>query len=153
MKYNKIDKQNARKTNFSAKCVFLFQSYQIIILELLYAISVNIERIIYILLLDSFAETSNGRSDSNCARRVQRVRATGLDLVTRTAPPNTNSLTLDCIFTAEVTEILRVLRNLLLLDNFTEGGPVTRSVFTGDTCLLFLFVCNQREREQIWICQ
>ena len=51
-----------------------------------------------------------------------------------TALPNTDSPTLDRIFTAEVAKILRVLRDFLLLNNLTEGGPVTGSVLSGDTC-------------------
>ena len=81
------------------------------------------------LLLDSFAETSNGGSHGDGTGSVQRVRAASFYLVASAAPPNSDSLTLDCIFTAEVAEILRVLRDFLLLNNLTEGGAVTRTVF------------------------
>jgi hypothetical protein len=87
------------------------------------------------LLLDSFAETSNGGSHGDGAGSVQSVGAAGFHLVATTAPPNTDSLTLDRIFTAKVAEILRVLRDFLLLNDLTEGGPVTRTVFPGDTCV------------------
>ena len=86
------------------------------------------------LLLDSFAETSNGGSHGDGAGSVQSVGAAGFHLVATTAPPNTDSLTLDRIFTAKVAEILRVLRDFLLLNDLMEGGPVTRTVFPGDTC-------------------
>lgn len=86
------------------------------------------------LLLDSFAETSNGGSHGDGTGSVQRVRAASFYLVASAAPPNSDSLTLDRIFTAEVAEILRVLRDFLLLNNLTEGGPVTGSVLSGDTC-------------------
>ena len=88
------------------------------------------------LLLDSFAETSNGGSHGDGAGSVQSVGAAGFHLVATTAPPTTDSLTLDRIFTAKVAEILRVLRDFLLLNDLTEGGPVTRTVFPGDTCVL-----------------
>lgn len=87
------------------------------------------------LLLDSFAETSNGGSHGDGAGSVQSVGAAGFHLVATTAPPNTDSLTLDRIFTAKVAEILRVLRDFLLLNDLTEGSPVTRTVFPGDTCV------------------
>ena len=86
------------------------------------------------LLLDSFAETSNGGSHGDGTGSVQRVRAASFYLVASAAPPNSDSLTLDRIFTAEVAEILRVLRDFLLLNNLTEGGAVTRAVLAHDAC-------------------
>ena len=86
------------------------------------------------LFLDSFAETSNGGSHGDGTGGVQSIGPTGFHFVAATALPNTDSPTLDRIFTAEVAKILRVLRDFLLLNNLTEGGPVTGSVLSGDTC-------------------
>lgn len=98
------------------------------------------------LLLDSFAETSNGGSHGDGTGSVQRVRAASFYLVASAAPPNSDSLTLDRIFTAEVAEILRVLRDFLLLNNLTEGGAVARTVFPGDTCTFE----RGEKRKDIW---
>lgn len=70
----------------------------------------------------------------NCV--PQNVCSSGHDLLAPATFPDSGSLSLHGILSAEIAIVLGVLRNLHPLEDLSEGGTISGAVFTADTSLL-----------------
>lgn len=86
--------------------------------------------------LSQLSQTSNGRSDSGSSSSGDGVSTTSDGLVTGVTVPDTSSVSLDRLLTAERTVVTGVLLDLHLFGLTTQGGTVTNTELTSDTNLL-----------------
>ena len=86
-------------------------------------------------LILNLPQPSNSTPNSHSTRRTQTISTTSNSLFTTSTRPNTNNCTLDRVLTAEGTTVCGVLGHFNLAEEFTEGGSVACSVFTGDSDL------------------
>ena len=91
------------------------------------------------LSLNQLSQTSDGRSDGGSSSSRDGVRTTGDGLVASLAFPDTSSLSLNGLLSAERTVVSRVLLNLKLLTLSSQRRTVSDTVFTGDSNLFSSF--------------
>ena len=88
------------------------------------------------LLHRKLAETTDGGAGSHGSGSGEVVCTAGDGLAAATAVPDASSLTGDGVLAAESAGVSRVLSDLRLLGDLTEGGTITCSVLANDSDLL-----------------
>jgi hypothetical protein len=73
---------------------------------------------------------------------LERPCTTSLSLVARSAVPDTNCLSLESIFTAEVAEMFGLLCDFVFLGTFSQVSTVSGSVLSDNACFLSSFGLN-----------
>lgn len=86
--------------------------------------------------LRDFSETTDGRAGGSGGGCGDGVGTTGNSLLAALALPDTNSLALDGVLSAEGADVAGVLGDFHLLHLLTQGGTVSGTIFTRDTDLL-----------------
>ncbi len=103
-----------------------------------YTIILNLQtgiRAIY-LLLNLFAETTNGGANSDRGSGIEGVSTASLGLVAGLAFPDTNDSALHSKLAAETAEVFGVLANFDFLNLLTQRGTITGAVFADNADLL-----------------
>jgi len=93
------------------------------------------------------SETSNCRSNSDSGSSAQTIGSSGDNLLAWLAIPNSYTGSLNRVLSTERTTESRMLRDLNLAHQLTEGGTITCSVLSCDTDLL----CTLSHIELVWI--
>jgi len=91
---------------------------------------------VVILTLDLLPQPPDGASNGDGTSCVHGVSTTGLDLAAILASPDTNSLSLDTVLAAELTEVLAVLADFHLLDLLPDTRTISSTVLADDSNLL-----------------
>jgi hypothetical protein len=81
-------------------------------------------------------QTGNITSDSDRGSSAECVTSSRDDFPARLALPDPGALSLDIVLSAKDAAVSRVLRDLDLAQQFTEGTTVPGSVLSGDSDLL-----------------
>lgn len=88
------------------------------------------------LCLPELAQAADRRPNCGGCSGVQRPCAASHGLRTRTALPDADSLSLDVVLAAEVTEVLGMCRGLQLLGDLSQVGTIACAVLANNTDLL-----------------
>lgn len=89
-----------------------------------------------LVLLDGLAETLDATLDCASRRRGEDVRTSGHGLSASLAVPDTRSLTLDRVLSAEHAQVRGMLRDLDLLHDLSQRRSVPGRVLSADSDFL-----------------